>query len=80
MRLMRRVDRDGKYRKAKGGCTHVWRARSLAVTLSGARCDVCERCGVLQVIEIDEPRAPLALHRGIVVSPQHEGTALGSIA
>ena len=80
MRLMRRVDRDGKYRRAKGACTHVWRTRSLALPLSGSKCEVCERCGVLQVIEIDEPRAPAVLHRGASGLRQHEGTALGSTA
>jgi hypothetical protein len=80
MRLKRRADRDGKYRRAKGSCAHVWRTRSLAVTLSGARCEVCESCGVLQVIEIDEPGVPAAVHRGASGLRQHEGTALGSIA
>lgn len=83
MRLMRRVGREGKYRKAKGQCTHVWRTRSLASPLSGAICEVCERCGVLQVLgtdETDERSAPVALPRGASALRQHEGTALGSIA
>lgn len=80
MRLMRRVDRDGKYRKAKGGCIHVWRTRSLASALSGSICEVCEKCGVLQVIETDEPGARMTLPRGASALRQHEGTALGSTA
>lgn len=80
MRLIRRVNREGKYRKARGECSHVWRTRSLAFVLSGATCEVCERCGVLQVIETDEPGAPVALDRGASVLGQREGTALGSIA
>ena len=79
MRLMRRVNREGKYRKARGECSHVWRTRSLAFVLSGATCEVCERCGVLQVIETDEPAA-VASDRGASVLGQREGTALGSIA
>ena len=80
MRFMRRVDGEGKYRKAKGDCSHVWRTRNLTFALSGARCEVCERCGVLQVFETDEPGAPVALHRGASGLRQHEGTSLGSIA
>lgn len=80
MRLMRRVDRERKYRKAKGGCSHVWRARNLTFALSGTVCEVCERCGVLQVNGTDEPAAPVALHRGASALRQHEGTALGSTA
>jgi hypothetical protein len=83
MRLIRRVGREGKYRRVKGECPHVWRTRSLAFALSGATCEVCERCGVLQVLgtdETDEPGAPVALHRGASALRPHEGTALGSIA
>lgn len=80
MRLMRRVDRERKSRKAKGGCTHVWRDRNLTFALSGAGCQVCERCGVLQVFETDQPATPVAVHRGATGLRQHEGTALGSIA
>jgi hypothetical protein len=80
MRLMRRVDREGKYRRVKGECSHVWRTRNLVFALSGAICEVCERCGVLQVIETDEPGAPVAMHRGASALRQDEDTALGSIA
>ena len=80
MRLMRRVDRERKYPKAKGECSHVWRTRTLTFALSGAICEVCERCGVLQVMETDEPAAPVSLHPGSSAMRQHEGTALGSIA
>jgi hypothetical protein len=80
MRIMRRVDRERKYRKSKGECSHVWRTRTLTFALSGANCDVCERCGVLQLIRTDEPAAPVALHRGAMALRQHEGTALGSTA
>lgn len=79
MRLMRRVDRERRYGRSKGECDHVWRARDLTVAMSGARCDVCERCGVLQVVETDEPRKPVVLHRGDSAL-RHEGTALGSLA
>ena len=80
MRLMRRVDRERKYRKAKGDCSHVWRTRNLTFALSGTMCEVCESCGVLQVTETDEPGPAVALLRGASGVRQHEGTALGSIA
>lgn len=51
MRLMRRMERAGGYRKAKGECSHVWRTRNLALTLSGSTCQVCEKCGVLHVMD-----------------------------
>ena len=80
MRLFRRVDRDRKYRKVKGECDHVWRTRNLTFALAGATCEVCERCGVLQVLETDEPGAPVGLHQGASAFRQLEGTALGSTA
>ena len=79
MRIMRRVDRERKYRKAKGECSHVWRTRNLTFAVSGAIREVCERCGVLQVIETDDPAATVALHRGANTLRQQEGTSLGSI-
>ena len=57
MRLMRWVDGERKSRKVKGACSHVWRTRDLTFALSGTRCEVCERCGMLQVTETDEPGA-----------------------
>ena len=80
MRLMRRVDRERKYPKAKGGCSHLWRTRTLTFALSGAICEVCERCGVLRVMETEETAAPVAPPRGSSAVRQHEVTAAGSIA
>lgn len=80
MRLMRRVDGERKYGKVKGECSHVWRTRDLTFALSGTRCEVCERCGVLQVTETDEPGAPVSVLRGADALRQREGTALGSTA
>ncbi len=79
MRIMRRGDRERSHRTAKG-CTHVWRIRNLTCVLSGTRCEVCERCGVLQVVETDEPAAPVALRGGASEVRQHEDTALEAIA
>ena len=51
MRLMRRVDRHGKARRGKGECSHVWRTRNLVPVLSGSTCQVCEKCGVLHLMD-----------------------------
>ena len=80
MRLMRWVDGERKSRKVKGACSHVWRTRDLTFALSGTRCEVCERCGMLQVTETDEPGAAGSELRGASGLRQHEGTALGSMA
>lgn len=79
MRLVRRSDRGGSYRAPKGDCAHVWRSRSLTSALSDVACDVCERCGVLRVIQTEEAAAPVGARRG-AGSLQQEGPALGSTA
>jgi hypothetical protein len=80
MRLRRRSSHERNDRTAKGECRHVWRVRDLTGALSGATCQVCERCGAMHVDKTDQPTASTAVPHQPSSSTQDEGTALESLA
>ena len=80
MRFRLRINHEGHDRTAKGECRHVWRTRGVTSALSGATCEVCERCGALHVAETDQPSAPAAVAQPVASSRQDEGAALESFA
>ena len=80
MRFRLRINHERNDRTAKGECRHVWRIRDVTSALSGATCEVCERCGALQVAETDQLSAPAVVPQPFSSSSQSEGTALESFA
>jgi hypothetical protein len=80
MRLGRRTRRERNYLKTRGDCSHAWRTRYLTPALSGATCEVCERCGALHVAESEEAGAHAATARTVTALRPAEGTALPSPA
>ena len=80
MRFRLRINHERTNRTAKGECRHVWRIRDVTSALSGATCEVCERCGALHVAETDELGAPAVVPQRVGSSQQDDSTALESFA
>ena len=80
MRFRLRINHERTNRTAKGECRHVWRTRDVTSALSGATCEVCERCGALHVAETDQLSVAAVAPQRFSSSRQNEGTALESFA